>query len=369
MPQQNQLPHEADGPSRRRILVVDDDPMLRLLLRVTLAADEFELEEVASAEEADAIARFWRPSVVLLDVTLPGMDGLAFCRQLTQGATYGRPTVMLLTGTTLTNEEARAAGAHALLRKPFSPLELIRLVDQASETTGGLVVGDEADAEQLLVYARDLNRVIEVERQQRRLLQHAYRQTVVALADALEAKDPQTGHHAQRVQHYALALTEAVDARLLEDASLEYGFLLHDVGKIAIPNQILEKQGPLTNTEWDVIRTHPVLGAGMLADVTILRGRGLDVVRHHHERWDGNGYPDGLERDTIPLGARIFALADALDAMTSDRPYRSALGWERAVDEILGATGTQFDPQVVKAFSRQERRIHRTFEELSVAAA
>jgi CheY-like chemotaxis protein len=116
MPQHNQLPNEGDDASRRRILVVDDDPTLRLLLRVTLAADEFELEEVASAEEAHAIAQFWRPSVVLLDVTLPGLDGLAFCRQLTQGSTYGRPKVILLTGTSLTNEQAEAAGAHALLR-------------------------------------------------------------------------------------------------------------------------------------------------------------------------------------------------------------------------------------------------------------
>src|SRR6266536_3139237 len=112
---------------RRRILVVDDDPSLRLLLRATLAADEFELEEVASAEEAGEAARFWRPSVVLLDVTLPGMDGLAFSRQLTQNSMYGSPTVILLTGAELTNADARAAGAHAILRKPFSPLELIRL--------------------------------------------------------------------------------------------------------------------------------------------------------------------------------------------------------------------------------------------------
>jgi response regulator RpfG family c-di-GMP phosphodiesterase len=369
MPQHNQLPNEGDDASRRRILVVDDDPTLRLLLRVTLAADEFELEEVASAEEARAVAQFWRPSVVLLDVTLPGIDGLAFCWQLTQGSSYGRPKVILLTGTSLTNEQAEAAGAHALLRKPFSPLELLRLVDHANEGTSELVVGDEADAEQLMVYARDLNRALEAERQQRRLLQHAYRQTVVALADALEAKDPQTGHHAQRVQHYAVALTEAVDVQLLEDPSLEYGFLLHDIGKIAIPNQLLEKRGPLTSSEWAVIQTHPTLGAGILAEVTILQGRGLDVVRHHHERWDGSGYPDGLEADAIPLGARIFALVDALDAMTSDRPYRSALAWERAVDEILGAMGSQFDPQVVKAFSGQERRMHHTFEELSLATA
>jgi len=355
---------------RRRILVVDDDPSLRLLLRTTLPADEFELEEVASAEEAGEAARFWRPSVVLLDVTLPGMDGLAFCAQLTRGSVYGRPTVILLTGADLTDGDARAAGAHAILRKPFSPLELIRLIDELNEATSELVVGRaETDAEQLLVYARDLSRIIEVERRQRRLLQHAYRQTVVALADALEAKDRQTGLHAQRVQHYALTLTEVADATLLDDASLEYGFLLHDVGKIAIPNQILDKQGPLTEAEWNLLQSHPTIGAQILADVTLLRGQGINVVRSHHERWDGTGYPDGLAGEEIPLGARIFALADALDAMTSDRPYRKALGWERATDEILAGNGSQFDPQVVKAFSIRERRLRRIFEELSTAAA
>src|ERR671937_1478367 len=159
--------------------------------RRILAADEFELEEVASAEEAGDAARFWRPSVVLLDVTLPGMDGLAFSKQLTRQPVYGNPTVILLTGAELTNAEARAAGAHAILRKPFSPLELIRLIDEVEEPSGELLVAEaEPDAEQLLVYARDLSRIIEVERAQRRLLQHAYRQTVAALADALEAKDP-----------------------------------------------------------------------------------------------------------------------------------------------------------------------------------
>jgi response regulator RpfG family c-di-GMP phosphodiesterase len=226
--------------TRRRILVVDDDPSLRLLLRTTLAADEFELEEVASAEEAGEVARFWRPSVVLLDVTLPGMDGLAFSRQIISQPVYGNPTVILLTGADLTTAEARTAGAHAMLRKPFSPLQLIRLIDELEEPPAELLVGEsEPDAEQLLVYARDLSRIIEVERAQRRALQHAYRQTVAALADALEAKDPQTGRHAQRVQHYALALTEGVDSGLLDDPSLEYGFLLHDVGKIGVPNQIL----------------------------------------------------------------------------------------------------------------------------------
>ena len=126
--------------SRRRILVVDDDPSLRLLLRETLAADERELEEVASAEEARDVARFWRPSVVLLDVTLPGLDGLTFCRQLTSGGANGHPAVIMLTGTDMANQEAWDAGARAVLHKPFSPLELIGLIDHLDETPSELVV-------------------------------------------------------------------------------------------------------------------------------------------------------------------------------------------------------------------------------------
>jgi response regulator RpfG family c-di-GMP phosphodiesterase len=355
--------------SRRRILVVDDDPTLRLLLRVTLAADEFEIEEVASAEEAREVARFWRPAVVLLDVQLPGLDGLSFCRQLTLGR-EDAPAVILLTGTRTPAAEAQKAGARAILHKPFSPLDLIALIDGLEETpTERLVSLSEGDAEQLLVYARDLSRIVELERSQRRLLQHAYRQTVAALADALEAKDPGTGLHAQRVQHYAVALTEMVEPRLLDDASLEYGFLLHDVGKIGIGDQILNKPGPLSDAERGLIELHPMIGAEILAGVALLEGEGLGVVRSHHERWDGGGYPAGLAGDNIPLGARIFALADALDAMTSDRPYRAALTWEKATDEILSHDGSQFDPKVVRAFCTRERQLHRFYEEFSVVAA
>jgi response regulator RpfG family c-di-GMP phosphodiesterase len=363
-------PHTDAWPTgRRRILVVDDDPSLRLLLRETLAADEFEIEEVASAEEAREVARFWRPSVVLLDVQLPGLDGLSFCRQLT-AARDDPPAVILLTGTPTPAAAAQRAGARAILHKPFSPLELIALIDELDETpTERLVSRSEGDAEQLLVYARDLSRIVEVERAQRRLLQHAYRQTVVALADALEAKDPGTGLHAQRVQHYAVTLAETVDPRLLDDTSIEYGFLLHDVGKIGVADKILNKPGPLTETERSVIEMHPAIGVEILSGVALLEGEGIDVVRSHHERWDGLGYPAGLSRDRIPLGARIFALADALDAMTSDRPYRKALSWEQATDEILSHDGTQFDPKVVRAFCARERQFHRIYEEFSVVAA
>ena len=357
-------------PERRRILVVDDDAGLRLLLRTTLTADEFAVEEAVSAEEAAEVGRFWSPAVVILDVGLPGVDGLTFCRELKQNPAYGAPLVVLLTGQETTTDEVRAAGADAVMRKPFSPLELIRLLDRVSEPAPALVAEPaEADAEQLLIYARDLSRLLEIERAQRRLLQQAYSQTTTALADALEAKDPVTGLHALRVHRYAIELTRALDPSLLNDPSLEYGFLLHDVGKLGIPDTILLKEGPLSESERQVMQRHTLLGAQILSGVALLQGEGLRVVLSHHERWDGTGYPDGLAGREIPIGARIFALVDAVDAMTNERPYRSALTWEEALDQILVENGRQFDPRVVAAFAARERRMRRISEELAEAAA
>lgn len=353
-------------PTRRRLLLVDDDPGLRLLLRTTLAADECAVEETSSAEEAADLARFWRPSLVVLDVGLPGMSGLAFCRELKEKPVYGSPRVILLTGGETSGEDALSSRADALLRKPFSPLDLLAVVDRLLEgEVLPLRAAEAASADQLLAYARDLQEVVQVERAQRRLLQHAYRQTVTAFTDALEARNEGTGQHALRVHRYALELTEAVEPGLLDDASLEYGFLLHDIGKIGIPDSILDKDGPLQDGELRLMRRHPLIGAELLANVPLLDGEGLQVVRSHHERWDGNGYPDGLAHEEIPKGARIFAVADALDAMTTDRPYRPRLSWEEAVDEILRESGHQFDPQVVGAFARREQRLRRTQHELA----
>jgi ribonuclease P protein subunit RPR2 len=166
-------------------------------------------------------------------------------------------------------------------------------------------------------------------------------------------------------QRYASELTRALDPSLLDDPSLEYGFLLHDVGKLGIPDTILQKAGPLTDSERRVMEQHTRLGAEILANVALMQGEGLKVVRSHHERWDGMGYPDGLEGLEIPAGARIFALVDAIDAMTSERPYRRALRWEHAVDEILAQSGRQFDPKVVAAFAARERRMRRICKELA----
>ena len=146
------------------------------------------------------------------------------------------------------------------------------------------------------------------------------------------------------MQRYALELARTLDPLVAGHPSVEYGFLLHDIGKIGIPDQILRKPAPLTEAERRLMQTHTVLGAQMLGGVAFLRGPGVDVVRSHHERWDGSGYPDGLAGEEIPLGARIFAVADALDAITTDRPYRRAQSWRMAHREILAGGGHAVRP-------------------------
>jgi ribonuclease P protein subunit RPR2 len=222
--------------------------------------------------------------------------------------------------------------------------------------------------EELLLYARDLRHMLEVERGQRELLQSAYLQTVSALASALESKDTGTRAHSQRVQSYASALAGAIGEEVMaQDQSTPYGFLLHDVGKIGIPDGILQKPGPLSSAERRRMQTHTVLGEAMLSGVAFLKGEGLKIVRSHHERWDGRGYPDGLAREEIPLGARVFAVADALDAMTSHRPYRRALSWSAARSEILTQRKRQFDPDVVDAFVSVEPELRQIRRELAAA--
>jgi response regulator RpfG family c-di-GMP phosphodiesterase len=353
------------------ILLVDDEPALRELLRATLESVEISVVEAESALAAERRIRQRRPDLIILDLRMPGMSGSELCRRLKADAETRAIPIVLLTGAD--DEEARLAheaGADALVRKPFSPLELLAIVERAAGRQPLPVKPRTARSgeQELLLYARDLRHLLEIERAQRQALQASYIETVTALAVALDTKDTGTRQHSQRVQRYAVELLDAVAPGLArEDPSLEYGFLLHDLGKIGIPDAILQKPGPLTAAEHRRMRTHTVLGEQMLSGVAVLQGEGLSIVRSHHERWDGSGYPDGLSGSDVPLGARVFAVADALDAMTSDRPYRRALPWRRAREEILSQSGKQFDPDVVEGFRERERALADVHRELAAA--
>ncbi len=206
---------------------------------------------------------------------------------------------------------------------------------------------------QLERYAADLRETFKRERARSQQLRDSYVATVRALANAVEARDAYTGKHAERVAAYGLRIADAHGTRWTGDPQAEFGFLLHDIGKVGVPDAILFKPGPLHPPERALMERHSLIGWEILRGVDWL-GEAKLVVRHHHERWDGAGYPDGLAGEAIPLNARIFAVADTLDAITTDRPYRPSKTFGAARGIIAESAGTQFDPDVVEAFARVE---------------
>jgi ribonuclease P protein subunit RPR2 len=243
----------------------------------------------------------------------------------------------------------RVTSVLALLGLSVERLRMIDALEQRESEIGTL-------RQQLDVYAMDFRSTYRAERDRSQELSSAlaelektYRATVRGLAIAVEAKDECTGGHLQRVTRYGMMLTELVAPEHTGDPQFEYGFLLHDVGKLTVPDAVLRKPGALCDEEWELIRAHPISGFSILDGIPFLAGA-REIVYCHHERWDGTGYPQGLAGDQIPLGAQIFPLCDAFDAMTSDRPYRKALSIEDALAEVRHGAGSQFWPTAVEAF-------------------
>jgi putative nucleotidyltransferase with HDIG domain len=219
-----------------------------------------------------------------------------------------------------------------------------------------------ADKElQLQRYAADLRETFKQERARAQELRRSYMATVRALSNAVEARDAYTGKHAERVAAYGLELARKFPSDLVLTPELEFGFLLHDVGKVAIPDAILYKPSPLDDNERALMSRHPVIGAEIVQGIEFL-GEAADVVRSHHERWDGTGYPDRLAADRIPMAARVFSVADVLDALTTERPYRPACSLRYARAMITAEKGTHFDPRVVDAFNSIDDQ---TFERIA----
>ena len=338
-----------------RVLLVDDDAGLRALLRTTFDVFELDVAEADGAAEARRLIEEDPPDVVILDVLMPGMDGIEFCRELKANRETRDIGVVLLTGTEGGSRVAAdAAGADAYVPKPFSPLELLAVVERLAGGIYGVPFRASrkgSEEEQLLLYARDLRHLLQIERGQRSLVQQAYRETVAALASALESKDTGTAPAlAARpaLRDRARTVDEGRGRRAIRPSSTASSSTTS--ARSGSPTACSRSRDRWTSPSARLMQTHTLLGEQMLGGVAFLQGEGVSVVRSHHERWDGDGYPDRLARDEIPLGARIFAVADTLDAITSDRPYRAAGRWSDAHEEIVRQRGKQFDPGIVDAF-------------------
>jgi HD-GYP domain-containing protein (c-di-GMP phosphodiesterase class II) len=279
----------------------------------------------------------------------------AWCAMVVQGRTVGVLALRRDAGPPFTGEQQ--AAVELLATSAAVALDRLRFLRLWSRNL------DQADAahSQLLRYADDLRTTFAAERRRAEQLrealdavQLAYIATVRALATAVEAKDAYTGGHLARVTAYGIEACEALGGDLAATEGLEYAFLLHDLGKIGVPDAVLNKAGPLTDEEWALMKEHPAIGLRILEGVPQMDAVRA-VVYSHHERWDGAGYPEGLKGEQIPLAARVFAAVDAFDAITTDRPYRAAASLDEALARLREAAGSQFAPDAVEAIHQVDR--------------
>ncbi len=308
-----------------RLLVVDDMEAMRMALVQCLKISGYEVVSAASGGEALELLRMQRFDLLLTDQAMPGLSGL----ELTDAVSRMHPhmPIVLLTGHTDVElaRDSLQRGASDFVTKPVNIRELPILVE------------------------RNLTRRrLEVARLQEREAQVLFA-AIKALASAVDAKDRYTARHSRVVTRLALLLADTIQLASEERYVLELSAWMHDVGKIGVPDSILTKPGSLTAEEFAVMKVHPVKGGEIVGEIEEL-GRVADVIRHHHERVDGSGYPDGLRGEAIPLPSRIILIADAFEAMTSDRSYRRGLAREAALRELQKHSGTQFDADLVGAF-------------------
>jgi putative two-component system response regulator len=310
------------------ILVVEDDPVTCKFMRLALERDGYQV--LTSLDGADAAALLSRPQpgidVVVCDYRLPGMNGLELVA-LARRVDPALPCIMATGSAELDIAvKAMAAGAVNYLVKPFAGDTLRVVVNRALE-----------------------RRRIAEEALRLRLVVPLLEQFTMKMADMIEARDVETHAHCRRLVAISDRIAERLEVAPDQRNATRIGACLHDVGKIAIPDAVLHKVGKLLPEEWEMIRQHPELGAQLLDGVDQWRGA-QSVVRHHHERYDGAGYPNRLRARDIPLGARIVAVADAVDVMITGRPYSRARSLDHTVDEVRANRSTQFDPDVVDAF-------------------
>jgi putative two-component system response regulator len=303
------------------VVVIDDHVATAELVTEILTSAGYRVTTATSGVAGLALLRREPPDLVVLDVALPDLDGYAISAELRHDPVLRRVPIILLTTLRNIDDRLRAlhAGADEFISKPVEQIELLIRVRA------------------LIRLKREHD---EVDRSH---------QVLISLALALEARDPYTRTHSQNVAAMARRLAAGLGLGGEAERQIEQAGLLHDIGKVVVPDTILMKAGPLTDDEFAIMRTHPVLGYDICCPLATLR-HALGAIRHHHEWWNGRGYPDGLAGETIPLAARIMAIADAYDAMTSDRPYRDSLTSTQACQVLSDGAGSQWDPALVDAF-------------------
>ncbi len=330
--------YEADlKPYKERILIVDDEKTVRRSLNKCLTMNGFACEEASNAEEAMATLRNNPADLVILDVMMPGISGSALLPQLKQS--FPDTAVVMATAVvepdTIVN--CMKNGAHDYITKPFDVDQLLKNVQSVLEK-------------------RKLERDLKKKRQvlegkvteQAKELQKLFIDAVESLISALEAKDKYTAGHSRRVTKIALDIASVMGIVSGELENVRWSALLHDIGKIGIDPSVQNKPGVLTPTEYNYILTHCSIGPGIVQP--LVNDVIVEAIKHHHDSFDGTGLNQTAKGDTIPLISRILAVADSFDAMTSDRPYRSAMSANKALEEVQRCAGTQFDPVVVAAF-------------------
>ena len=331
---------------RARVLVADDEPEIRVVL-ADLLGECCDCISVGSAEEALKHLGAREFDLVVSDIMMPGMSGLEMVPHV---RALAPDTVVIMISGVQTVEsaiDALRAGAFDYIMKPFDLQHVEAAVRRALEHKSLREAKRlyETHLEEMVAQrTRELDRTLSS-------LEDAYRMTLLALTAALEARDHETHGPSNRVVSFSLRLGRELGLDRDTLRSLEFGALLHDIGKIGVPDAILRKPSALTADEWTRMREHPLHGQKILEGVKFLEGAAR-VVAQHHEQWDGSGYPLGLRGEEIDLNARIFAVADAFDAMTSDRVYRKGRAYGPAAQELTNCAGTQFDPEVVAAFHR-----------------
>jgi response regulator RpfG family c-di-GMP phosphodiesterase len=332
---------ESESP---RILIVDDDDSVRDVISVLLSEEGYACASAASADEALAMVPQGY-QLVISDMKMPGHDGLWLLDRVRKD--YEDTSVILLTGfgDTEAAVECLRRGAVDYLLKPPRVTDLVRAIERA-------LAKRRVELARRRYQARLEKRVREKTAELQQALtdvERAYNNTLLALVAALDAREHETSDHSQRVVRYTVAIALKMGIAGPQLADIGRGALMHDIGKIGVPDSILLKPGPLTPLEWDEMRKHPEIGFNILKGIPFLSVP-AEIVLSHQERVDGKGYPRKLAGESIAVGARIFMVADTLDAITSDRPYRKSQTFEAARSEIYRCAGSQFDKEVVQAF-------------------